>query len=482
MNRIRMSEYVGRSLYSSTTPYFESANLIAHRAAGIPFPSLSGEDEYRASVASLYAGGEGVVADQGVSWATPVEIFQPHFGRVLSRAVSSALSSGGAVVEIGGGTGTGMLTLLDALEDEDPEAYARLESYTVVEISHTLHTLQKKRLADGGRHMDKVNLVCSPFQDWTPPPQLREVPTLVLALEVLDNCPHDLIRWADGAYRPEIAVVAEDALTPPESRRSGSRSKRTKPVLEWVSMDAPELENMEGLHDLLEIRSQLDMAAYATPKLRSSLGLGSLFSGAADGMASLISSVMDMVPLNASSRTTDPSSGARHDHAYTLEWVPTAAFEILDHIHASLPQAGILMTDFDSLPGLIPFQGPLAPVVQLRDASTGETVRHESVLDPLPGTADIFHATDFTWLAATNDALRSRYARVPHGGDGGGGGEGEEGAAMTTFHAKHAAFIEAWIGDEDKSALTTKSGYIPIISDFSNVSFAWQNPTRTSTL
>ena len=153
MNRIRMSEYVGRSLYNSSAPYFESANLIAHRAKGIPFPSLSGEDEYRASVAALYAGGDGVVADRGVSWATPVEIFQPHFGRVLSRAVSSALANapGGAVVEIGGGTGTGMLTLLDALEEEDPEAYARLESYTVVEISHTLHNLQKTRLANEGR-------------------------------------------------------------------------------------------------------------------------------------------------------------------------------------------------------------------------------------------------------------------------------------------------------------------------------------------
>ena len=105
-----------------------------------------------------------------VSWLTPVEIFQPHYGRVIARRIlarwqqlqQQQQQAGGAepppqqqqllrIYELGGGTGTLALNVLDWLRERHPAAYA-LTRYRCLDISPPLAAAQAARVRGDGGH------------------------------------------------------------------------------------------------------------------------------------------------------------------------------------------------------------------------------------------------------------------------------------------------------------------------------------------
>ena len=151
-------------------------------------------------------------------WLTPCELFTPYYSNILANFVSSSMkafdnwskvqssSETFEIVELGGGRGTNANALLNHLRENHQETYDRLDSYTIFDTSPTLHGLQREFLIGSSDdlnndeskvHADKIKLVnvdlmnvaegSSPFLDPT------DKPTAVIALELLDNLPHDKI-------------------------------------------------------------------------------------------------------------------------------------------------------------------------------------------------------------------------------------------------------------------------------------------------
>jgi SAM-dependent MidA family methyltransferase len=123
-----------------------------------PFSSLLGEWHWRYVFRKMYEGRQG-------HWLTPVELFQPHYSHVLGNfcarqqqqqsSSSSSSSLGFEIVELGCGRGTNADLLLTYLKETKPDTYGSLRSYTLVDVSPSLHNLQRKTLSDGP-HADKV--------------------------------------------------------------------------------------------------------------------------------------------------------------------------------------------------------------------------------------------------------------------------------------------------------------------------------------
>ena len=163
-------------------------------------------------------------------WLTPVEVFAPWYSRALARYVLTSAQKVQqtqplVVYEVGGGNGTNAKHFLDYIALANPAEYARMQ-YTILEISETLSRKQVETV--GPRHADSgvFTSVCVDATDWRLPagagsPVVHDGPCVVLALEVLDNLPHDKVVW-DAAARTWSQVVVE------ERSRAGAASALTE--------------------------------------------------------------------------------------------------------------------------------------------------------------------------------------------------------------------------------------------------------------
>ena len=140
------------------------------------------------------------------------------------------------IVEVGGGNGTAALGILDYLRREAPDAFATCR-YLSLEVSPLLAEVQRQRLADAGVGSDTFTVVHAPFDEWRGRLTDGVVdlggPWHAVALEVLDNLPHDKIRLirrhaprdadadADGYATDlyEARVTPPPPSAPPTSRR-----------------------------------------------------------------------------------------------------------------------------------------------------------------------------------------------------------------------------------------------------------------------
>ncbi len=125
--------------------------------------SLLGEWHWRRVFRRLYEEREG-------QWLTPVELFRPHYSRILGDFCISALSSQSnhlpppvEIVELGGGRGTNAALILSYLQEVRPDLYDRL-TYTLVDSSPTLHEAQKRALRDGP-HAGRVRFQLTDLTD-----------------------------------------------------------------------------------------------------------------------------------------------------------------------------------------------------------------------------------------------------------------------------------------------------------------------------
>ena len=214
---------------------------------------------------------------------------------------------------MGAGNGTLMRDVLDFIASEHPDLYDRTE-YKVIEISDQLHTLQQERAssADGERsHTDKVEVINKSIFDWK---TVEDRPCFFVAMEVLDNFAHDIVRYTRVEQEPVQCVVAVDG--------SGDYNEIYEPVTDPL------------IRRYLEMR-QIKRPPAIHPVLAASKPLRQLVS---------------VLPFAAN--MSPP------------EYIPTKQLMLLDVLRAYFPRHRLLMSDFSTLPDAIP--GVNAPVVQTR--------------------------------------------------------------------------------------------------------------------
>lgn len=172
----------------------------------INFKGLLGEWHWRWLYGKLYK-------EQDGQWLTPVELFRPYYSAILANFISHEVKASAIegkakqlhIVELGGGRGTNAIGILDHLRDSHPGVYNNLSSYTIMDASPTLIELQRSILLGddevGGRRDKHADLIRLEQKDMLDVAEGRihlldesECLTVVLAMEVLDNLPHDKVK------------------------------------------------------------------------------------------------------------------------------------------------------------------------------------------------------------------------------------------------------------------------------------------------
>ena len=255
---------------------------------GINFPSLLNEWHWKYTYKRLYKEQKGM-------WLTPVELFYPYYSNILGNFITESIKRKHEdvfdIVELGGGRGTNAKAVLNHLNDSRPEMYDRLQSYTIYDTSPSLHELQRKVLIDDSSHADKVKLVNIDMMDIaegkTPFLEPSDTPTALIALELLDNLPHDKI-----ARCIQTDNILQAEIIPLDSLESSDQ----------IDTSIPYRETFTPLSDPL-IQHILSLTSSYNPTI---------------------------------------SQGAR--------WVPTVALGILLRLFECRPNSSLMFADFDWLP------------------------------------------------------------------------------------------------------------------------------------
>lgn len=160
----------------------------------ISFKNLLNEWHWRRVFQKLYK-------DQQGQWLTPVELFRPYFSQILGNFIASEAMDKKKVhiVELGGGRGTNALEILNYLQSQYPNVYEKLH-YTIMDVSPLLLQLQKNILVDDYSvdHSHLIDLqevdIFEVVEGKTKFLDSNDSSTVILAMELLDNLPHDKLQ------------------------------------------------------------------------------------------------------------------------------------------------------------------------------------------------------------------------------------------------------------------------------------------------
>ncbi|KAJ3195513.1 hypothetical protein HDU83_003815 [Entophlyctis luteolus] len=354
--------FIHDSLYNPHYGYFSRNARIFQvpDEAGIPFQTLRDDYDFMNHLAKLYAEFEKPgELDETVRqvWHTPTELFKPHYGNAIAAYIMKNHGSDNPVplkiYEVGGGNGTLCKNILDFIRQHHPNVYARTE-YTIIEISAKLATAQRLR-----RSNHNVNVVNKSIFEWD-----SEVPDdcFVIAMEVIDNFSHDLVRYTQAEGTPVQGVVMID--------QDGDYEEMYEPLSD------PLIERY------LKLRADWSGREITRPKFLAH---------------PVLRSIRSMLPF--SRNLSDP------------EFLPTMNMQFLDLLHKKFPKHRLILSDFSYLPDAM--SGHCAPVVQTRYKGTMVPVTTYLVHQ---GWFDIFFPTDFDAMARMYAALavqpRSTASRV----------------------------------------------------------------------
>ncbi|KAG3111107.1 hypothetical protein PI124_g11060 [Phytophthora idaei] len=405
-------EFIYASLYAKEAGYFttQQREVLHTPMESIDFANLWGAGEYRNVIAQLYK-------ESPEAWLTPVEVFAPYYSQALARYMlnSPFFRQELEIFEIGGGSGSNALQILNYLKEQAPDVYAKTK-YTLIEISPVMAERQRNRVvAVHPEQCTVINQDILTFADTHAPVNSQ---CFFLALEVLDNLPHDKVTLQNGKWFETIVKLHSEA--------DGT-------LLE---------EAMRPVKDML-IRQTLRYFGCELP-LRVSYKNNS----------SLAQRVRRMM--------------GKDDPVLTSAFIPTGAMQLLNTLRTAFPKHHLIAADFDSLPApnldekspIKVIEHPLsttatssgtlfagnAPLVASK--VTGVTKDHDTYLVQ-GGIADIFFATDF-------DRLRKAYCSALQR-------QPDEVSVV-----KSSEFLKEF-ADVQKTKTITR--YNPLLEDYSNTSF-----------
>ncbi|KAF9054475.1 S-adenosyl-L-methionine-dependent methyltransferase [Panaeolus papilionaceus] len=341
-------DFIEDSLYNPNYGYFpKQATIFNAKEAAFDFNSMRDSAEFQEIVGEKYSA-YGQDSHEGPGrqlWHTPTELFKPWYGRAIARCLVSEYLlkyfpyEDLVIYEIGAGNGTLARDILDFIQEEHPEVYERTR-YNIIEISASLVKLQQKRLQ---RAHPCVTINHQSIFHW----DKRETsPCYFLAMEVIDNFAHDVVRYDLQTLQPYQGLVTIS--------KAGDFDTIYTPV------DDPLIRSY------LRLRNTLKFPPPINRLLLSS-------SAARKAFASL-----PFAP-----------------NLSTEEYIPTRLLNLLWSLRNYFPRHRLLLTDFSSLPDTI--AGINAPVVQTRFRNITVPC---TILTVKQGYFDIFFPTNFEQLAS----------------------------------------------------------------------------------
>ncbi|EGN96703.1 hypothetical protein SERLA73DRAFT_184842 [Serpula lacrymans var. lacrymans S7.3] len=355
--KMLVRDFIEDSLYNPHYGYFpQRACILTAPESCFEFNKLKSSTEFEAEVARRYfvLGGADHEGPGRQLWHTPTELFKPWYGQAIAQCLVSEYLlkyypyEDFNIYELGAGNGTLAKDILDYIRDQYPSVYDRTH-YTIIEISAKLAEQQRQTLCLVHSCVQVVNK--SIFR-WN----TRELaPCYFVAMEVIDNFAHDVIRYDLKTLEPFQCFVAIDN----NSDFSTFYSKIEDPLISAF----------------LALRSRL---SHPHP-------LSKVFN------VSVLRQVYASLPL--APNLSPP------------EYIPTRLLSLLQILRSQFPRHRLLLSDFSSLPDSIP--GFNSPVVQTR---IGATMVPCSTLFVRQGYFDVFFPTDF-------ERLRDMYEHIlsqPH--------------------------------------------------------------------
>jgi hypothetical protein len=296
---VLLRDFVQDALYNARHGYFGAPDnkVVGVLPEPLNFQRMLDRAGYSSAVAAAY------VAGGGRSWFTPSELFKPMYSTGLARFIlrrwqQQQQSRPLRVYEIGGGSGTNASCFLDAVQRLSPDVYASIR-YINVEISAPLAEAQRAACARHA-HVHRV------LQHDAALPAAwgarYDAPCFVLALEVLDNLPHDRVVLDESGWKET-----------------------------HISEGPPLREELWPVSDALIARC-LDI-------YRRHAESGSLWS--------------------RGWKRLQAAAGGGSDH---IVFLPTRCLQLLDTLAAARPQHVLIAADFDALPG-VRIAGVNAPLV-----------------------------------------------------------------------------------------------------------------------
>ncbi|KAI0056040.1 DUF185-domain-containing protein [Artomyces pyxidatus] len=315
--RVKMlvRDFIEDSLYNPNYGYFPTqATIFTSSDTIIDFNSQRNSDQFQDEVAQRYSAyGMDEDGPGRQIWHTPTELFKPYYGRAIAQCLVAEYLlkyfpyEDLVIYEIGAGNGTLALDILDYLRDEYPEVYERTH-YNIVEISGRLAELQKDKLLP--QH-PCVQVTHKSIFHWD---KREPAPCFFLAMEVVDNFAHDMIRYDYRTLEPYQGLMTIDA--------NGDFGIYYTRVTDPLIMS------------FLALRRRLGHP----PPLPSLL------------KSSTMRSIYNNLPFAP--------------NLSTPEYIPTRLLSLLRTLRQHFPRHRLLLSDFSSLPDTIP--GVNAPVVQTR--------------------------------------------------------------------------------------------------------------------
>ncbi|KAJ3322400.1 hypothetical protein HDV06_003137 [Boothiomyces sp. JEL0866] len=323
--RMTSREFIHNSLYHPQYGYF-SKEVKVFSDAPIDFTKIKDNNAFFLHLGKLY---ENYGNDQ--IWHTPSEIFKPWYGYAIAKyLINEFVKSNEAellIYEAGAGNGTLMNDIMTYIQSNHPDIYQSTK-YTIIEISGKLANIQKQY----SHPVSVLNKSVLEFEE------LQPKACFFIAMEVLDNLSHDVIRY-DGDV-PVQGIVEIDEY---RDYKEG-----------YIPVSDPLL---------LEYLKVRNLTNYKVPVLNWRNKAVDLF---------------NPFKANLSRR----------------EFVPTNAFQLLKNLKEYFPKHRLIISDFDSLPSTI--DGVDAPVVQIRHRD--EMVACSDYLVQ-PGYFDIFFPTNFQLMS-----------------------------------------------------------------------------------
>lgn len=410
--------------------YAQPSNMVIgyYDGKAIDFSRLWGEAHFRHLHRKLYKARRG-------QWMTPVELFKPHYSYCFADYVANDLkgkqqqnnnnsySDRVEIIELGAGRGTNANLFLTRWQDQYPDLYEKV-IYTVLDSSPTLHEHQKE-VVGAGSHGCKVKIKLVDLLDVAEKKEqlvdTSDVPTYVMAFEVLDNLPHDKI-----SYLP-ICNNKESKFSPMQA-------------------------------EIIQHRSQNDANGEDKYCTANDYHLEESFVELCDP---LLRSIVDAVP---SALVYSKTSRATH------RWIPSVACGILNHLFQTREDMHVILADFDWLPTLPdPDNDPITPGSPL--ITCMDDIDHSCYLNS-PYMSDILFPTDFDFLAkyikatiidAThrkNETTYRHHISIMKQGD-----------FLNKFGEVHVKATKSWL-----------TGYSPLLGDFANCSILTASNTAASVM
>lgn len=204
---------VRRLIHQRMASYYSQPahSVIGTIPRAINLSSLWGEWHWKWVYGNLYKSQQG-------QWLTPVELFRPYYSNCVANFVLQSIPSdaeavdGMDIVELGGGRGTNAALVMDHIMKTQPQIYDKVQ-YTILDSSPPLVELQRQTLA-ASNHGDKTRVEHKDLLDVAEgrKPLISATTSssgrclVVLALEVLDNLPHDKVRIRPGNHLEQAQV------------------------------------------------------------------------------------------------------------------------------------------------------------------------------------------------------------------------------------------------------------------------------------